>query len=60
MALKVVSKDEKKGKQIRSLLAEQNTLRLLNGEPWFVSLQGSWSDSQNFYLAMVRVCDLFS
>ena len=57
MALKVVSKNRKKEKQIRSLLAEQNTLSFLNREPWFVGLQASWSDSQNFYLAMVRVCD---
>jgi hypothetical protein len=55
MALKVVSKDGKKERHIRSLLAEQNTLSLLNEDPWFVSLQASWSDSQNFYLAMVRV-----
>jgi len=52
MALKVVSKDGKKERQIWSLLAEQNTLCLLNGEPWFVGLQASWSDSQNFYFAM--------
>lgn len=57
MALKVVSKDGKKERHIRALLAEQNTLILLNDNPWFVSLQASWSDTQNFYMAMVRLFD---
>jgi len=53
MALKVVSKYGRKQRQIRSLLAEQDVLSLLSEDLWFVNLQASWSDTQNFYLAMV-------
>jgi len=55
MALKVVSKYGKKKRHIRSLLTEQDVLSLLSEDLWFVNLQASWSDTQNFYMAMVCI-----
>jgi len=59
MALKVVPKLGMRGHglHIQALLAEQKALSFLSESPWFLTLNASWSDTNNFYFAMVcSVC----
>ncbi|PFH50291.1 hypothetical protein AMATHDRAFT_4107 [Amanita thiersii Skay4041] len=52
LALKVVDKTRLKyDYEYRMLIKEQKTLRKLTDSPWFMTLEASWHDERNFYLA---------
>lgn len=53
LAIKVVRKEGKDEHACQALMREKETLQLLEGIPFLCSLEASWSDSLNFYIAMV-------
>jgi serine/threonine protein kinase len=53
-ALKVIKKEGRLPVAIEGVVYEQRVQRMMSGLPGFVSLEASWHDENNFYLAMVR------
>ena len=53
-ALKVIKKEGRLPSVLDNLVYEQHIQSMVSGFPGFVSLEASWHDENNFYLAMVR------
>lgn len=54
VALKVIKKEGRSNGYLKGIVREQKIQRMLSSERHFSSLEASWHDDQNFYLALVR------
>ncbi|KAF8628703.1 hypothetical protein AX17_005926 [Amanita inopinata Kibby_2008] len=53
LALKVIEKHRLRYEcDFQALLREQRVLRKLSDYPWFITMEASWHDRNNFYLAL--------
>jgi hypothetical protein len=54
LALKVMKKSGRQSYELDLVIAEQKVLRKTKGIAWFLSLEASFHDTENFYFLMVR------